>query len=49
MNKVVSLVPGTNDIELAVELEPAVDVAGIALLPDGNPATGAKAFFRGEH
>ena len=49
VNKVVSLVPGTNDIELAVELEPAVDVAGIALLPDGNPATGAKAFFRGEH
>jgi RNA polymerase sigma factor (sigma-70 family) len=49
VNKVVLLVVGTNDIDLAIELEPATDIAGTVLRPDGNPAAGAKVFFRGEH
>jgi hypothetical protein len=49
VNKVVPLVAGTNDVELAIELEPAADIAGTVLRPDGNPASGAKVFFRGEH
>jgi len=49
VNKVVPLVAGTNDFELAIELEPAADIAGTVLRPDGNPASGAKVFFRGEH
>jgi len=49
VNKIVPLVAGTNDIELAIELEPATDIAGTVLRPDGNPASDAKVFFRGEH
>jgi hypothetical protein len=49
VNKVVLLAAGTNDIDLAIELEPATDIAGTVLRPDGNPAAGAKVFFRGEH
>lgn len=49
VNKVVPLVAGTNDIDLAVELEPATDIAGTVLRPDGAPAEGARVFFRGEH
>jgi hypothetical protein len=49
VNKVVLLASGTNDINLAIELEPATDIAGTVLRPDGNPAAGAKVFFRGEH
>jgi len=49
VNKVVLLAPGTNDIDLAIELEPAIDIAGRVLRPDGNPAADAKVFFRGEH
>lgn len=49
VNKVVPLAAGTNDIELAVQLEPATDVAGTVLRPDGQPAEGARVFFRGEH
>jgi hypothetical protein len=49
VNKVVPLVAGTNDVELAIELEPATDIAGTALGPDGNPASGATIFFQGEH
>ncbi len=48
VNKVV-LVSGTNDIDLAIELDPATDIAGTVLQPDGNPGAGAKVFFRGEH
>lgn len=49
VNKVAPLVAGTNDIELAVELEPATDIAGTVLRPDGTPADGARVFFRGEY
>jgi RNA polymerase sigma factor (sigma-70 family) len=49
VNKVVPLVAGTNNVELAIELEPATDITGTALGPDGNPASGATVFFRGEH
>jgi hypothetical protein len=49
VNKIVSLVAQTNDYELAIELEPATDIAGTVLGPDGNPASGATIFFRGEH
>lgn len=48
VNKVV-LVSRTNDLDLAIELEPAMDIRGTVLRPDGNPGTGAKVFFRGEH
>ncbi len=34
VDKVVLLASGTNDIDLAVELEPATDIAGGALRPD---------------
>jgi RNA polymerase sigma factor (sigma-70 family) len=49
VNKVVPLAAGTNDVELTIELELATDIAGTVLQPDGNPASGAKVFFRGEH
>jgi RNA polymerase sigma factor (sigma-70 family) len=49
VNKVVLLASATNDIELTVGLEPAVDIAGIVLCPDGTPAEGAKVSFRMEH
>lgn len=49
VNKVVPLIAGTNDIDLAIELEPATDIAGTVLRPDGTPAEGARVFFRGEH
>jgi RNA polymerase sigma factor (sigma-70 family) len=49
VNKVVLLDSGTNDIDLTIELVPATDIAGTVLRPDGNPAVGAKVFFRGEH
>ncbi|MGO8701200.1 MAG: carboxypeptidase-like regulatory domain-containing protein [Limisphaerales bacterium] len=45
----VLLAPATNDIDLAVQLEPATDIAGTVLQPNGTMATGAKVFFRGEH
>ena len=34
VNKVVLLASGTNDIDLAIELEPATDIAGTVLRPD---------------
>jgi RNA polymerase sigma factor (sigma-70 family) len=49
VNKVVLLSSGTNDISLAIQLEPAKDIAGTILQPDGNPAAGARAFFHGKH
>jgi RNA polymerase sigma factor (sigma-70 family) len=49
VNKVVPVTAGTNDVELAIELEPATDIAGTVLRPDGNAASGAKVFFRGAH
>ena len=49
VNKVVSLTAGTNDLDLASELERATDIAGKVLTQDGNPASGARVFFRGEH
>ena len=49
VNKVVLLSSGTNDIGLAIELEPGTNIAGTVLQPDGNPALGARVFFRGEH
>jgi RNA polymerase sigma factor (sigma-70 family) len=48
VNRVVSLAAETHDIELAIELEPATDIAGTVLQPDGKLAAGAKVFFRGE-
>src|SRR6266704_1567425 len=48
VNKVVLLPSGTNDINLASELEPATDIAGTVPRPDGHPAAGGKVFSRGE-
>jgi RNA polymerase sigma factor (sigma-70 family) len=49
VNKVVWLTAETNDYELAIELEPATDIAGTVLRPDGSAASSATVFFRGEH
>jgi RNA polymerase sigma factor (sigma-70 family) len=49
VNKVVWLTAETNDYELAIELEPATDIAGTVFRPDGSPASSATVFFRGEH
>lgn len=49
VNKVVRLNSGTHDIPLDIELEPAADIIGTVLRPDGSPAADARVFFRGEH
>lgn len=36
-------------MNLSIELEPAADIAGTVLRPDGTPGARAKVFFRGEH
>ncbi|MGO9201471.1 MAG: sigma-70 family RNA polymerase sigma factor [Limisphaerales bacterium] len=49
VNKVVRLNSGTNDIPLDIALEPATDIIGTVLCPDGGPAAGARVLFRNEH